>query len=101
MQTVYKENGVVIALFKVNTSRQVNPSSNIGYIYAKDIATGNVTKYNAEKIHSENGEDTYKATYTPEDGQQTRIKMAIMIPSESGEEKEYYDTNNGYWYQAY
>ena len=101
MQTVYKENGVVIALFKVNTNRQANTSSNMGYIYAKDIATGNVTKYNAEKIHSENGEDTYKATYKPEEGQQTRIKMAIMIPSESGEEKEYYDTNNGYWYQAY
>lgn len=100
MQTVYKENGQVIALFKVDLSRQSNPGSNRGYIYVKDMESGNVTKYDAEKIHSENNEDTYKAVYTPEKGQKTRIKMAVMIASETGEEKEYEDTNNGYWYQA-
>lgn len=100
MQTVFKENGVVNALFKVDRSRQTNPDSNVGYIYVKDMKTNDVKKYNAEKINCENNIDTYKATYTPENGQETRIEMAVMIPSETGEEKEYVDTNGGYWYQA-
>lgn len=99
MQTVYKENGVVTALFKVDVSTQSNSESNVGYIYVKDMNTENITKYNAEKIHSENGEDTYRATYRPEEGQNTKIKMAVMVTSENGEKEEYSDINNGYWYQ--
>lgn len=100
MQTVYKENGVVHVLFKVDRSRQANPDSNVGYIYVKDVNTNDIKKYNAEKINCENNIDTYKVEYAPQNGQETRIEMAVTISDENGEKKEYADTNGGYWYQA-
>ena len=100
MQSIYKDNGNVNVIFKVDVSNQLYTEANAGYIYVKDVDTDSVTRYTAQKISSENGEDTYKAVYTPDEGQNTKIKISVLIPSSTGHPYEYYDDNDGNWYQA-
>ena len=100
MQSIYKDNGNVNVIFKVDVSNQFYTGANAGYIYIKDMSNGSVTRYTAEKINSENGVDTYKAVYTLKEGQDIRIKISALIPSSTGHPYEYYDDNNGNWYQA-
>lgn len=99
MQTIYKDNGVVTVLFKIDVSSQYYTDANVGYIVVKDADTGITTEYRAKKIASENGEDTYLVTYRPADGQRTLIKICALIPSITGHQQLHYDENGGHWYQ--
>lgn len=100
MQTVYKENNTIVAYFKVNHG-SYNIDFTWGYIIVKDVNTGKITEVPAEKISVDDNYDIlFKATYTPKDDENVRIKFWAMFPSMTGHLYDYYDDNNGYWYQA-
>lgn len=97
MQTIYKENGTIVVYFKLNVSEQQYTGGNGGYIDVKNTSTGVITRYNATEVPTdESGIQLFKATYTPKNGENVRIRILATKPSLTGKVHDYYDDNNGY-----
>lgn len=108
MQNIYHDtNDNVNVLFNVDESQLYDYRvygvvyGTCGKIIVKDVATGKLTEYNAEKMQEGNGSAQFKSVFRHNPGQKVLIELKFSAPSITGHLQDYYNNNNGHWYQCH